>query len=143
MGTWETFYDGVFDAIETLVGAVTGINQVVNGKKFVLKKTPCVVVNPGEFDMDSEMGGGRNVKFTVVARWELIVVIRETEPDDWFDEVVSKMGAVLDAFVADPEVGSTLIDSTPMKFSPGSVELGGKVYYGGTIRFEGLAEWTP
>jgi hypothetical protein len=75
--------------------------------------------------------------------FSVIVMIRETEPSDWFADIISPMGDVMDAIIADSTLNGTVKDVNPIFFSPGEIRTQGKLYYGGVVRFEALLLFTP
>jgi hypothetical protein len=70
-------------------------------------------------------------------------MIRETEPSNWFTDIVSIMGDVVDKILSDRTLNSAVKDVLPTFFSPGEIRTQGKLYYGGVVRFEALLLFTP
>ena len=64
--------------------------------------------------------------------------MRETEPENWFEDVVSLMSEVLDAFLTDRTLNGTVKDVAPTFFAPGEIRFVNRLYYGGAIKFTTL-----
>lgn len=139
MGYYEA-YKAVFDAVRKVLSGISSINQVNVGEQLRVRSLPLAVVNPEETEITQVDIGGtlkNKINFTV------IIVVRETEPKDWFTEVVSLMGEVVDAFLADRTLNETVKDVTPTFFAPGEIRFTNKLYYGGAVRFSALTFYTP
>ena len=123
-----------------MLTAISGLKQVVKGERFKVTKLPLAVINPEEVPIEQGVIGTMlscDVYFTV------IVICRETEPEDWFADVISLMGDVMDAVLADRKLSSTVQDCIPVGFTPGEITIQGSLYYGGAIRFRALLHYTP
>jgi len=133
-------YKALFDRVKVDLEAVDSIKRVVLGEQFKVTELPMATINPEPTDIALATLGTRlecNVTFSV------IVMIRETEPSDWFADILSPMGDVMDAIIADPTLNATVKDVNPIFFSPGEIRTQGKLYYGGVVRFEALLLFTP
>ena len=75
--------------------------------------------------------------------FSVILVIRETEPLDWFTEILTVLADAFDAIVADRTLNGAVKDTTPTLFSPGEIKMANKLYYGGVVRFQSLLEYAP
>lgn len=73
----------------------------------------------------------------------IVLLIRETEPSNWFTDIVSVMGDVVDVILADRTLNGTVTDVIPTFFAPGEIRTQGKLYYGGEVRFLGAMFFTP
>ena len=97
-------------------------------------------MKPEETEINQSTVGSmleNRVSFTV------IIVVRETEPENWFTDVVSVMGDVVDAILADRTLNDSVKDVTPTLFTPGEITFRSHLYYGGAIRFAALTYYTP
>lgn len=138
--TYYETYKAVFDQVKTVLGQVTSIKQVVVGGQFKLTNLPVAIVNPTETNIRQAVLGEmleNEISFDVV------VVIRETEPSDWFNEIISVLGDVTDAILADRTLNGTVKDVIPTFFSPGEITFKQKLYYGGVVRFIAKLYYTP
>ena len=82
----------------------------------------------------------------VKVRGSVILVIREYAPRDWFSDVISVMGDVVDAILADRTLGGVAFDCAPTGFAPGEIrfsEVEDKLFYGGVVRFEAVVHYEP
>ena len=138
--TYYETYKAVFDRVKTVLEGVTSIKQVVVGGQFKLTNLPVAIVNPTETNIRQAVLGEmleNEISFDVV------VVIRETEPSDWFNEIISVLGDVTDAILADRTLNGTVKDVIPTFFSPGEITFKQKLYYGGVVRFLAKLYYTP
>ncbi len=143
MTGFASWLGDLFGAIEAKAATVTGINQVVNGEKWALTKPPTVVVNPKKITtsgVDQDLGASTR---TFVVQWELVVVVSTAEPNDWWGDVVTPLGALADAFIGYGTLGGKALGSELVDVEIGSVPISGAAYSGGVLRFESLATWTP
>jgi hypothetical protein len=79
----------------------------------------------------------------VTVRMNLLVLVRESAPADWFDGIIDVMGDVVDAILADRTLSGTVQDIYPTNFSPGSISYRGKTFYGGQVTLEGVMFFEP
>jgi len=134
--TYHAFYEGVYDAVRAAVATVTALKQVVCGERFVLQDTPCAIINPGEVAITQEDAG--SALYNAVAI-EVVLIVRENEPDDWFDEVVEVLGDILDAVIVDRTLGGLVLDVAPTGFAPAEIRVANRLYSGGVVTFMALA----
>ena len=144
-------YKAVFDAIKTALEyvpaedevpaqGVESIGTVVLGEQFTHGNLPKAIINADAAPIgQASMGDFLEAR----VRGSIILVIREYEPEDWFKDIISVMGDVVDALLADRTLGGTCFDSTPTGFSPGEIKFKEKVYYGGVVRWEAIAHYEP
>ena len=132
-------YKAVFDQAKAGLEAVTAIENVALGEEFRAQELPMAIINPEPTDIEQGSFGNmleNNISFSVV------IVIRETEPTDWFTDIVSVMGDVVDKILSDRTLNGTVKDVIPTFFSPGEIRTRGKLYYGGVVRFRALMFFT-
>lgn len=86
-----------------------------------------------------EMGSALDV----TVRMNLLVLVRESAPADWFDGIIDVMGDVVDAILADRTLSGAVKDIYPTNFSPGSISYRGKTFYGGQVTLEGVMYFEP
>ena len=150
-------YKAVFDAIKTALeyvpavpaeGEIPGfpaqgiesIGTVVLGEQFTHGNLPKAIINAEAAPIgQASMGDFLEAR----VRGSIILVIREYEPEDWFTDIISVMGDVVDALLADRSLGGVCFDSTPTGFSPGEVKFKEKVYFGGVVRWEAIVHYAP
>lgn len=133
-------YKAVFDRVKTILETVSSIKNTVLGEQFKVADLPMAIINPEPTDISQAVFGSmleNKIGFSVV------LMIRETEPTNWFTDVVSPMGDVVDAILADRTLNLTVNDVIPTFFGPGEIRTQGKLYYGGVLRFEALLFFTP
>jgi len=73
----------------------------------------------------------------------LLVLVRESAPSDWFDDIIDVMGDVVDAILLDRTLNGAVKDLYPTSFSPGSITYRGKIFYGGQVTLEGVMFFKP
>jgi len=140
MAKYYDSYKAVFDQVKTALQAVTTIKTVVLGEQFRVQDLPMAIISPDPTDIDQAACGSildNNIRISVV------ILIRETEPTNWFTDIVSVMGDVLDKILTDRTLSNVVRDTIPTMFSPGEIRTGGKLYYGGVVRFRALMFFTP
>ena len=133
-------YKAMFDQVKAFLQTLSSIKNVVLGENFKVGDLPMAVINPEPTDISQAVFGSmleNKIAFSVV------LMIRETEPTDWFTDIVSVMGDVVDKILTDRTLNSTVKDAIPTFFSPGEIRTGNKLYYGGVVRFEALLLFTP
>jgi hypothetical protein len=133
-------YKAVFDAVEAALENVETVKTVVQGGRFKLQDFPMVVISPLETGI-RQASLGSMLENTV--RFSVTVLVRETEPEDWFADVISVMGDVFDKLLSDRTLSGTVSDLTPTFFSPGEIRTQAKLFYGGELRFECLLYFSP
>ena len=132
-------YKAVFDQVKAYLEAIAGIKSVVLGEQFKVTSLPMAVVNPEPTDIAQAVFGSmleNKIGFSI------ILMIRETEPSNWFTDIVSVMGDVVDKILADRGLNGTVKDAIPTFFSPGEIRTQGKLYYGGVVKFSALMFFT-
>lgn len=135
-----TSYKNLFDRVKVDLEAVDSIKRVVLGEQFKVTELPMATINPEPTDIAlATLGTRLECKVT----FSVIVMIRETEPSDWFADILSPMGDVMDAIIADSTLNGTVKDVNPIFFSPGEIRTQGKLYYGGVVRFSAIVLFTP
>jgi len=98
------------------------------------------VINPEPTDISQAVFGSMlECKIT----FSVVLMIRETEPTNWFTDIVSLMGDVVDKILSDRTLSNTVKDVLPTFFSPGEIRTGNKLYFGGVIRFSALLLFIP
>jgi len=135
-----TNYDAVFDAVETKLNTVSSIKQVNRGEQLRVSQLPLAIINPEETEIAQANIGDM---LECYVGFSVIVVVRETEPENWFSEVVSVMGDVVDAVLSDRTLNSTVKDVIPTFFAPGEITFRSRLYYGGVVRFTALMYYLP
>lgn len=140
MGFYAT-YKAIFDRVKVDLEAKTNIKAVSLGEAFRMTSLPLAIINPEETVIEQETMGEAllcKVNFSVV------LIIRETEPLDWFTEILTVLADAFDAIVADRTLGGAVEDVIPTLFSPGEIKIqGSKLYYGGVVRFQAQRSYSP
>ena len=112
-------YKAVFDAIKTALvyvaahdevpaQGVESIKTVVLGEQFTHGNLPKAIINAEPAPVgQASMGDFLEAK----VRGSVILVLLEYEPKDWFTDIISVMGDVVDALLADRTLGGVCFDS--------------------------------
>ena len=139
MGYYTTF-KAVFDRVKTDLEAKNSIKQVVLGEQFKLTNLPLAIINPTTTTISKVILG--SILENVIG-FDVLIIIRETMPTNWFTDIVSVMADVVDALLADRTLNGTVKDVSPSSFEPGEIKMMQKLYYGGVVRFEAMLLYTP
>ena len=170
MGTFYSSYKAVFDAIKSALvyvpavpyspvipahdglpevpeilavpaHGVESIKTVIVGEQFSYGLLPKAIINAepafpiAPLTMSSLLG--------VPVFFSVVLVVREYEPKDWFEDVIKPMGDVVDAILADRKLGGVVKDVSPVGFAPGEIKFQDKVLFGGVIRFQAVLWFVP
>ena len=139
MGYYQTF-NAFFSQVKSTLQGLSGLEKVVLGEQFRLTELPMAVINPtNSIFAQAEIGD----MLENTLEFDVLVVIRETEPSNWFTEIVEPMAEIVDAVLADRTVGGNAKDCVPVSFEPAEIRLANRMYYGGVIRFKALLHYTP
>ena len=139
MGYYQTFND-VFSQVKTTLEAVDSLKQVVLGEQFRLSNLPLAIINPTSSIFEQgEIGD--TLKNTL--EFDVLVLIREAEPENWFSDIVSPMSAIVDAVLSDRTLNNKVKDCIPTSFEPSAIRMANRMYYGGVIRFKAMLFYTP
>jgi hypothetical protein len=139
MGFYAT-YKAIFDRVKVDLEAKTNIKAVSLGEQFRLTSLPLAIINPEETPIEQET---MDTTLLCKINFSVVLVVRETEPTNWFTDIVTVLADAFDAIVADRSLNGTVKDTTPTLFSPGEIHMQSKLYYGGVVRFQCLVEYTP
>jgi len=133
--TFKDDYGDIFTAVGSAIsgGISGGITVVLGGPLRLGVNLPKAIVNrlPTLIRKSHDAGG---LEATVT--FEVVVVVQESEPENWFGDIIDLLGDILDAVIADPTLGGAVDDCWPTMFSPAEIRFTSKMYYGGVIRFQ-------
>ena len=135
-------HDGEPEIPEVPAVPASGVAKTVFvGENFALTPdAPVILIDAASSSIVSlEMGSALNV----AVRVNLLVLVRESAPADWFDGIIAVMGEVVDALLADRKLSGAVKDIYPTDFSPGSISYRGKMFYGGQVTLEGVLYFEP
>jgi hypothetical protein len=151
MSKFYDSYKAVFEAVksvlvyvpaqgETPAKGVEALKSVVLGEQFTYGDLPKAVINAEPSPIaPGEMGNLLDVSLS----FSVILMIQEYEPSDWFEDIISVMGDVVDAILADRTLGGKLKDCFPVAFAPGEIKFQDKLLFGGVVRFKGVLWFEP
>lgn len=135
-----TSYKAVFDAVKAAIKKKTAIKTVVLGEQFTIGALPKAIINAEPTPVaPAEMEAFLDVK----VNFSVVLVILEYEPKDWFADVITIMGDVVDAVLADRTLAGKVNDVTPTVFAPGEIRFQDKLLYGGVVRFQAVMWYAP
>jgi len=97
MGYYQTF-NGLFAQVKSTLENISSLKQVVLGEQFRLTNLPLAIINPAS-SVFSQGEIGDMLENTL--EFEVLVLIRETEPENWFSDIVQPMCDVVDTILAD------------------------------------------
>jgi hypothetical protein len=139
MGYFDVF-NGVFQQVKTVLAGIGDLKQVVLGEQFKPANLPLAIINPVGSTF-TQFSLGQTLQNTV--EFDIIILIRETEPENWFSNIVLPMCSVVDAILADRTLNGKVKDCIPASFEPSQIRMVNKLYYGGVIRFKALLYYSP
>jgi hypothetical protein len=139
MGFYDS-YKAVFDAVKAAIETKGTIKTVVLGEQFTLGALPKAIINaePSRIGQ-ATMGELLEVK----VGFSVVLVILEYEPKNWFTDIISVMGDVVDAILADRTLADSAFDCVPTGFAPGEIKFNDKLFYGGVVRLEAVVHYAP
>ena len=138
MGFYDLYYN-VFTAVKNSLENVSAISQVNLGEALRVQNLPLAVISPRETSL--ERAAFQHV-LNVRIGFDVTILIRETEPSDWFSDIVSVMCNCFDALMANDTLNGTVKGLTPTLFTPGEITALRKLYYGGLLRFEAFTVYS-
>ena len=135
-------YDGEPEIPEVPGVPASGVAKTVFvGENFALTPDiPVILIDASSSPIvPLEMGS----TLDVTVRMNLLVLVRDSAPADWFDGIIDVMGDAVDAILADRTLSGAVKDIYPTNFSPGSISYRGKTFYGGQVTLEGVMYFEP
>lgn len=133
-------YKAVFDQVKADLEAVSSIKAVVLGEQFRLTELPLAIINPEPTEISqATFGSMLDNKIGI----STVLVVRETEPSNWFTDIISVMGDAMDKILSDRTLNNTARDIIPTAFGPGEIRTQNKLFYGGVLKFQALMFFTP
>jgi hypothetical protein len=69
--------------------------------------------------------------------------VRNSEPDDWFLQIIKPLSDIVDAIFADRTLGNNADDCVITLFAPGEANVRNALYYGGIVGFKATIDYTP
>ena len=139
MGFYNS-YKAIFDQFQTVLSTISGLKDVILSRVSRPKSLPVAYVYPLETEIEQADIGEMLLNRLNV---EVLVMIRETEPEDWFTDIIPLMSEVVDVVLADRTLAGSVKDVTPTLFSPVEITFMNRLYYGGVIRFRVEYFYTP
>jgi hypothetical protein len=127
-------YNAVFTALEEALSAESTLKSVKIGERYSYKDgLPAAVINVE----NSQISQSNMDQLMIQVNFEVMLICRTIEPDDWFDDVIKVMCNVFDAVIADRTLNGSVADITPTGFVPGEINdrTVNKTFYGGVLRF--------
>jgi hypothetical protein len=133
-------YNAAFDRVKSDLENVTSLGTVILGKTTRPGNPPyCLIIPMGTTLTQKEWGTVLDCQI----EFDVILVVRETNPSKWFVDIATPLGGIVDAILADRTLNGAVSDVYPTRFAPGEVHVGNKLYDGGLIRFRALMLFTP
>ena len=136
---YKAIFDAVQDALEALVDDEDNriIKTVLLGEQFTLGDLPKAIINPLETTLNQvDIVLGKH--FEVTVNFEVLLVIQEYEPKNWFTDIILPMGYVVDALLDNRTLSGKVDDLVPLGFTPAEIGFKQKeknqLLYGGVIR---------
>lgn len=139
MGYYDD-YKAVFNAVKAAVETKDSIKTVILGERFSVGGLPKAIINAEPAPIgQAAMGEFTETKI----RGNIVLVILEYEPKDWFTDIIAVMGDCVDAILEDRSLGGAVFDCSPTGFAPGEIKFKENVFYGGVVRWEATMHHEP
>ena len=124
-------YQAVFTAAATAIKAKSSIKAVNVGEQVRVPSLPLALINPLPSPGTRAAQGA--IEFTF--NFSVVIIIRETEPANWFTDIIPVLADVVDAILADRSLGGSVMDVWPTSFGPGEIKFNNRLFYGGDVHF--------
>jgi hypothetical protein len=151
-------YKAVFDAVkaalvyvpavpahdevpEVPAHGVEAIKTVIVGEQFSYGSLPKAIINAEPAFPIAPLT--MSAVLDVPVFFSVVLVVREYEPKDWFEDVIKVMGDVVDAVLADRKLGKKVKDVYPVGFAPGEIKFADKLLFGGIVHFKAVLWFAP
>lgn len=134
MGLLEQ-YQALFEKVKEALQGVSSLKSILIGEAFRLGELPTALVTPREM-VGERLAMASILEYTV--NFDVLILIRETEPEDWFTEIIPIMCEAFDALMGDDTLGGKVKALTPTLFSPGEITARNHLFYGGLIRLQAV-----
>ena len=135
MSFYNSFRNPFVQVKNILEQNVSSLEKVVL-EKFKVADLPMAIIQPQPTPIEKIT----NENFLILRlRFKVWVFIRETEPENVFEELVQPMAQIIDVILDNPTLNGTVKEVYPVNFAVGEIEAMNRLYYGGTILFEALA----
>lgn len=138
MSTFQTKYPAVFEKLKEILEALDEVSKVYIGPFRLSVNLPCVLITPTGSPARQLLHASDSESIENSVNFNLDVIIRETEPENWLTDIDEVLLAVREAVMADRTLGGTVTDVMVSLYSPGEFTFESKLYYGGRIGFAAL-----
>ena len=133
-------YKAVFDAVKSVIQTKSAIKTVVLGEQFTMGQLPKAIISAEPSPVKQAILGDM---IEAKVRGSVVLVIMSNQPKDWFANIISVMGDVVDALLEDRTLCGAAFDCIPTGFTPGEIKFKEASYYGGEVRFEAVIHHEP
>jgi hypothetical protein len=133
-------FKAFFDAVKVAIETKSAIKTVVLGEQFTMGQLPKAIISAEPSPIKQTIQGDI---IEARVRGSILLVIMSNQPKDWFANIISVMGDVVDALLEDRTLGGAAFDCTPAGFTPGEIKFKEASYYGGEVRFEAVIHHEP
>jgi hypothetical protein len=129
----KTVLGDFFDDFAAEVGKVSGgVTVVLGGPMRLGVNMPQAIVNP----LGSPIRKAYDEGYELTVNVEVVLVVQEAEPEDWFADIIDLLCDIVDEVVDDPTISGSCGDCWPTFLSPAEIKFSSKSYYGGVVRFQ-------
>ncbi|MEM2166629.1 MAG: hypothetical protein QW619_05435 [Candidatus Bathyarchaeia archaeon] len=126
-------YKPVFEVVRNRIMGIAGVKQVVLGEQVRLHNLPLAVINPSSAATAPITLEG---DLRALIRFDIYLIIRVSEPEDLFEDIISLMCDIVDVILSDRTLSGSALDIRLTNFAPGEVRFQNNLYYGGLLSFE-------
>jgi hypothetical protein len=96
MGLLQPYRD-LFEQVKTILQGVSSIKTVLVGEAFRLGELPMAIITPRE-TIGERQSMNHLIKYTI--NFDVHILIRETEPENWFSNILPTLCEAHDALMA-------------------------------------------
>ncbi len=139
MDGFNDAYQAVFNQVKAVLATNQQFQAINVGEAVRITNLPLAIVNP-------EPSPAKSVAQNLIEvdiNFSVVCVIRETEPANWFADIIPILSAAVDAVLADRSLAGTVKNTNLTGFAPSVIKFNNRLYYGGVVRFQALLLYLP
>lgn len=126
-------YKPLFEVVRNRISGILGVKQVVLGEQIRIHNLPLAVINPSSAaTVPITLEGA----LKMLIKFDVYLIIRASEPEDLFEDIISLMCDIVDAILSDRTLSGSALDIRLTNFAPGEIRFQNNLYYGGLLCFE-------
>ncbi len=128
-----TQYNEVFTQVKTTLETKKTIKKIFLGEQPNITVLPTAIINPQPTIMKP---GAVASRLEAEIKFNIVLIILEKEPANWFTETITVMSDTVDALMIDPTLAGKVRFVYPSNFTPYlEMKMNNRILYGGLISF--------